>query len=81
MYSLADSVSVKEDWGHSSNVMGVELCQQAKAKRLALVHHEPANDDAAIERLLHDALRLEEITRNGERLDIVAAYDGLEMQI
>jgi hypothetical protein len=48
---------------------------------LALVHHEPANDDAAIERLLHDALRLEEITRNGERLDIVAAYDGLEMQI
>ena len=81
MYSLAESVSVKEDWGHSSNVMGVELCQQAKAKRLAFVHHEPANDDAAIERLLHDALRLEEITRNGERLDVVAAYDGLEMQI
>ncbi len=42
MYSLADAISVKEDWGHSSNVIGVELCQLAHAKRLALFHHEPA---------------------------------------
>ncbi|MSR34752.1 MAG: STAS domain-containing protein [Phycisphaerales bacterium] len=81
MYSLADSVSVKEDWGHSSNIMGVELCQQAHAKRLALVHHEPANDDAAIGRSYHDALRLEELTRQGERLEIYSAYDGLEIQL
>src|SRR5215471_5997543 len=26
-YSLADAISVKEDWGHSSNVVGVEMCQ------------------------------------------------------
>ena len=81
MYSLADSVSVKEDWGHSSNVVGVELCQQARVKRLALVHHDPANDDAAVERLCHDALRLEEITRQGARLEVLAAYDGLEIQL
>jgi len=81
MYSLADSVSVKEDWGHSSNVAGVELCQQARVKRLALVHHDPANDDATLERLCHDALRLEEITRQGSRLEVLAAYDGLEIQL
>ena len=81
MYSLADSVSVKEDWGHSSNVVGVELCQQACVKRLALVHHDPANDDATIERLCHDALRLEEITRQDSRLEVLAAYDGLEIQL
>ena len=81
MYSLADSVSIREDWGHSSNVVGVELCQQAAAKRLALFHHEPVNDDAAIDRLCHEAQRLEEITRNGERLEILAAYDGLEVDI
>jgi hypothetical protein len=34
MYSLADAISVKEDWGHSSNVVGVELCQMARAKHL-----------------------------------------------
>ena len=81
MYSLADSVSIREDWGHSSNVVGVELCQQAGVKRLALFHHEPVNDDAAIDRLCHEAQRLEEITRTGARLDILAAYDGLELDV
>src|SRR5262249_8056463 len=32
MYSLADAISVKEDWGHSSNIVGVELCQLARVK-------------------------------------------------
>ena len=81
MYSLADSVSIREDWGHSSNVVGVELCQQAAAKRLVLFHHEPVNDDAAIDRLCHEAQRLEELTRSGERLEILAAYDGLELDV
>jgi anti-anti-sigma factor len=79
MYSLADSVSIREDWGHASNVAGVELCQKAGARRLVLFHHEPANDDAAITRLLQDARRLEQLTRTGAPLDVVAAYDGLEL--
>src|SRR5262249_25393294 len=29
MYSLADQVSVKEDWGHSSNLIAVELALAA----------------------------------------------------
>jgi hypothetical protein len=45
------------------------------------VHHDPANDDATVERLCHDALRLEEITRPGSRLEVLAAYDGLEIQL
>ena len=81
MYSLADAISVKADWGHSSNVVGVELCQMARAKHLALFHHEPANNDAAIEGLLRDARRLEELTRGAQPLRISAAYDGLEIEL
>jgi len=81
MYSLADAVSVKADWGHSSNVVGVELCQMARAKKLALFHHEPANDDNAIQRILTDARRLEELTRQKHRLEVIAAYDGLEIDL
>ena len=81
MYSLADAISVKADWGHSSNVIGVELCQLAGAKRLALYHHEPANDDRAVERILDETRRLEELTREGDPLEIVAAYDGLEIDL
>jgi len=81
MYSLAEAISIKADWGHSSNVVGVELCQLARAKRLALYHHEPANDDAAIERILGETRRLEELTRGSHKLDVVAAYDGLELDL
>jgi phosphoribosyl 1,2-cyclic phosphodiesterase len=77
MYSFADSVSVKEDWGHSSNVVAVELCQRANAKHLCLFHHEPAFDDERITRIWRETQRLEEITRLGEPLKVSAAYDGL----
>ena len=79
MYSLAEATTVKADWGHSSNVVGVELCQQAGARHLCLFHHEPANDDEAISRVLADSRRLEEITRVGAPLRVTAAYDGMEI--
>jgi len=85
MYSLADAISIRADWGHSSNVVGVELCQMARAKHLVLFHHEPANSDAAIDGLLRDARRLEELTRDDfsppRRLEISAAHDGLEIEV
>ncbi len=81
MYSLADAISVKEDWGHSSNVVGVELCQMARAKHLCLFHHEPIFDDEQIFSVLQETRRLEEITRTGHRLEISAAWDGMEIAV
>lgn len=82
MYSLADAVSMKEDWGHSSNVTGVELCQFADARRLVLFHHEPVNDDARIAQIERESQRLERITREGHApLQVIAAYDGLELTV
>jgi phosphoribosyl 1,2-cyclic phosphodiesterase len=81
MYSLAEAVSVKEDWGHSSNVVGVELCQLANVKHLVLFHHEPANNDERIAQIWRETLRYEEISRTGEPLRISVAYDGLEIEL
>jgi phosphoribosyl 1,2-cyclic phosphodiesterase len=81
MFSLADAISIKEDWGHSSNVVGVELCQMAGVRHLCLFHHDPGADDEAIERALADARRLEEITRSGEPMIVTAAYDGMEIEL
>ncbi len=81
MYSLADAISVKEDWGHSSNVVAVELAQAARVKRLVLFHHEPAYDDHMIEEVFTDTVRFEEISRPGHKVEVISAYDGLELDL
>jgi phosphoribosyl 1,2-cyclic phosphodiesterase len=81
MYSMIEAISVKADWGHSSNVVGVELCQMAGVKHLVLFHHEPANDDATLLRLLRDAQRLEQLTRTGAPLEVTSARDGVEIEL
>ena len=81
MYALAEAISIKADWGHSSNIVGVELCQMARAKHLMLFHHEPANNDATLEGLLKEARRFEELTRGDQPLKVSAAYDGLEVDL
>jgi ribonuclease BN (tRNA processing enzyme) len=80
-YSLADSISIKEDWGHSSNVVGVELCQMARARHLCMFHHEPTYDDAKIASVLAETRRFEEITRDGHAVQVSSAWDGMEIQL
>jgi phosphoribosyl 1,2-cyclic phosphodiesterase len=81
MYSLAEAISVKADWGHSSNIVGVELCQLAQVRHLCLFHHEPALADTALLTMLGETQRYEEITRTGDPMRVSAAYDGLELTL
>lgn len=81
MYSLADAVSMKADWGHSSNVVAVDLCHRAKARRLAMFHHEPVFDDNTIRKLHLDTIRYEELMRKESALEVLCAYDGLEVPL
>ena len=77
MYSMADMVTMKEDWGHSSNIVGVDLCLRANVKHLCMFHHEPIYDDDMIHTVLQETIRYEEITREGTALKVSTAYDGL----
>jgi phosphoribosyl 1,2-cyclic phosphodiesterase len=81
MYSLADAISVKEDWGHSSNIVAVELALLADVKHLVLFHHEPVHDDRTIERTLEETRRYAEISQPGTTMAVTAAYDGLEIVV
>ena len=80
MYSLADSVTMKADWGHSSALVAVDLCHAAGAGTLVLFHHEPTYSDDDIQRMHRDTLRYEEINRlDRPPLNVVCSYDGLEL--
>jgi phosphoribosyl 1,2-cyclic phosphodiesterase len=82
MYSLGDTVSLKQDWGHSSNVVAVDLCLSAEATTLALFHHEPTYSDEDIQRMHAETVRYEELVREDRpALEVICAYDGLEVEV
>jgi anti-anti-sigma factor len=80
-YSLADAMSLKADWGHSSNVVGVELCVRAGARHLVMLHHDPMLDDVRLEAIQGETRRFAELIGGGRDLRVTSAYDGLVLTI
>jgi phosphoribosyl 1,2-cyclic phosphodiesterase len=80
-YSFIESVYTKESWGHSSNILGVELSVAAGVKRLCLFHNEPACDDEALDLFLENTRNYLQIHSDASSLRIDLAYDGLEIDI
>jgi len=81
MYSLSEMMSSKEDWGHSSNVIGVDLCVRARAKHYCMFHHDPAHNDETLHVVLAETRRYAEIVGEGHALEVSAAYDGLVIDV
>jgi phosphoribosyl 1,2-cyclic phosphodiesterase len=80
-YSLADAMGPKETWGHSSNLLGVEIAVQADVKRLCLFHSEPTRDDEALDRFLAETREYLRIYDPRSSLMIDLAWDGLEIML
>ena len=45
----------REGWGHSTYVAAAQVAAAAEAKALALFHHDPSHDDAAVAAIERDA--------------------------
>lgn len=60
-------------WGHSTWQEGMRLCRAAKAKRLAIFHHEPDHNDAFMERIEAEA----KAAWDGN----LVAREGMEIQL
>jgi diguanylate cyclase (GGDEF)-like protein len=66
-------------WGHATIEYATDVALAAGAKRLALFHHDPGHDDAAMDEL-EEAARTR-VKESGGVLDVFAAREGLELQI
>lgn len=51
-YTHSQTMSIREHWGHSSNIMGVELAARGEVDTLAIFHHDPSSSDHEIEDFL-----------------------------
>lgn len=94
-YTLSQSIGSREDWGHSSNIMGVELAARANVKKLALFHHDPSATDLQMSDFLKHTQKFLSLsqqkikeTRTGilgtpptrsHPEEVLIAYDGLEL--
>jgi phosphoribosyl 1,2-cyclic phosphodiesterase/anti-anti-sigma regulatory factor len=72
---------IKEDWGHSSALIGVEMALTAGVRQLILFHHDPTNDDVVLQRILDDAEGYRDELGGAEALEILVAYEGLALDL
>ena len=80
-YSLLDAMDTRENWGHSSNLVGVELAVRAGVRQLCLFHNEHVRDDAALDRVLEDTRKYLKIFDSSSDLKVHMAYDGMALTL
>ncbi|MBN1104565.1 MAG: MBL fold metallo-hydrolase [Deltaproteobacteria bacterium] len=79
-YTFIDAITVKQDWGHSNNLLGVELAQKARVKHLCLYHMEPVSPDQDLKKFLADTKRLASLLNEGIAFHVSMAYDGMVIE-
>lgn len=80
-YSLTEALD-KQDWGHSSAIVGAEFARRARAKRLALFHHDPTSSDEKIWAAREQASAYLNRYRDTAHLcKVLVAYDGLHIEL
>ncbi len=72
----------KEDWGHSSSFVGVEMAQQAQVKNLVLFHFDPAYTDADLAQILEDTLKFQQSQYpNQPPVNVLIAREGQTFEL
>lgn len=77
-YTLAE-YPARRGWGHTPVECAVDYALAAGARRLALHHHDPLRDDAAVDALV--AAAHARVAAAGGSLTVFAAAEGLEMHL
>ncbi|MBN1396596.1 MAG: MBL fold metallo-hydrolase [Bacteroidetes bacterium] len=77
-YTL-DEYRSKIGWGHSPVESVVEFAIKANVKQLALFHHDPSHDDAAVDAMVKHAQKL--LFAQKSTIHCVGAAEGLEIKI
>ncbi len=78
MFSVRESF-IKEDWGHSSALIGADIARESNVKRLFLFHHDPVTTDDEIMRVLQETK--EYLGSKAEFLEVVVAQEGMEVEL
>jgi phosphoribosyl 1,2-cyclic phosphodiesterase len=82
---IYDTMFTPEDYqrqphyGHSRPSDALEICREAGVRQLALFHHAPERSDTEVDAILAETRAATK--REGINLDVVAAYEGLDIDL
>ncbi|MCS6972764.1 MAG: MBL fold metallo-hydrolase [Turneriella sp.] len=79
-YTFEESLQ-KIDWGHSSAAIATDIAIRSEVKKLVLYHHDPSYDDDKMDNVLLQAIKYKSMMAPRHPLQIVAAYEGLELEL
>jgi anti-anti-sigma factor len=78
MFSVRESF-VKEDWGHSSALIGADIAREANVKRLYLFHHDPISSDEEIMQIMCETR--EYLGEGHNTPEVFVATEGLAIDL
>lgn len=67
----------KISWGHSTGQKGIEIAEAAQVSNLVLFHHDPSHTDRMIDEILRNC----KLIRTDKNICVIAAREGLELNI
>ncbi len=76
-YTIAEYPQ-KTGWGHTPAEWAVDYAVAARARRLALTHHDPLRDDDGVDRVLEVCRR--RAAAAGSPIEIFAAFEGQTLE-
>ena len=81
MYTTPVQTWQREDWGHSSAMIGVDLARAAGVKQLLLFHHSPSHLDAKLEEIQTSAIDYQAQDTTRPICKVLMAYEGLTLDL
>ena len=72
---FADERAARLGWGHSSTTEAAAFARQAGVRHLVAFHHDPAHDDATLDRLVA------EVAAAAPGIPVTGAREGLAIQV
>jgi len=76
---LDEDMPTKLGWGHSTVAQVLELGRAAEVRRLALYHHDPERDDAALDRIGENARAF--LIDHKVATELLVAHEGLTVEL
>ncbi|MBT5348562.1 MAG: MBL fold metallo-hydrolase [Nitrospina sp.] len=80
MYTFSEGLE-KEDWGHSSTFIGVDLALEANVKQIAFFHHEPTYSDFKLMDIFRQTEKYLKLVAPKQELKMFLSYEGLSVDL